>query len=192
MLPRLSTTRTPSAVDSSVARRSESDFRWSTSAGPRLLLFFISLPFSFFYRRVWNCIRIWCPGQYFWKRSVTIGPTLRSIRTPRTDPERKHEAAQHRTRSARSRIGDPIFPRHLGPSGDRRAKRDSLSSGHGRRAVRGLGRAGERARRGRNHFLRLEARARWNPQARCGGGSAAWPFARLRRARQRNRISRPG
>src|SRR5712691_1239158 len=47
ILPRLSTTRTPSAVDSSVARSSDSDFRWSTSAGPRLRPFLISLPFLF-------------------------------------------------------------------------------------------------------------------------------------------------
>src|SRR5712691_2530909 len=176
ILPRLSTTRTPSAVDSRVARSSDSDFRWSTSAGPRLRPFLISLPFLLLGFGIVSGFR----ARASTSRSEALQLfALRSIRTPRTSPELKHEAAQHRTRSARSRIGCPVFPRHLGPAGGRRAQRNKLSPGHGRRPVRGLGCAGKRTRRGRSHFLRLEARARENPRARRRRGGAARPLARL-------------
>src|SRR5712691_2214567 len=119
IFPRLSTTRMPSAVDSRVARSSDEDLRWSTSAGPRLRPFFI-LPAPLMVL-AGIVIRIRPPGkcfhagsrrmpdsgvsevspagdalvslQSFWKL-----PTLKkAVESKRRAPRCQHEAAQHRT-----------------------------------------------------------------------------------------------
>src|SRR5882762_5020205 len=109
ILPRLSTTRTPSAVDSSVARSSDSDLRWSTSAGPRLRLFLIALPFFFSGLGLYPDL---VPGQVLLEgQRYNCSYRAFDSNAAHRFGDEKHEAAQHRARSARSRIGCPVLPR---------------------------------------------------------------------------------
>src|SRR5712691_5060830 len=138
IFPRLSTTRMPSAVDSRVARSSDKDFRWSASAGPRLLPFFIA-PLPMVPPGI--VIRIRPPGKCFHARiSSDVG--LRRTRgvacgrracflaefleTPYTKKSCRiktsgsggceYEAAQHRTRNAGPQRGGQVSERDLGPA----------------------------------------------------------------------------
>src|SRR5712691_2710023 len=120
IFPRLSTTRMPSAVDSRVARSSDEDFRWSTSAGPKLRPFFILPDPPMVLAGI--VIRIRPPGKCFHagdpRRMPDSGasevspagdalvalhsfwklPTLKkAVESKRRVPRCQYEAAQHRT-----------------------------------------------------------------------------------------------